>query len=73
MEPINTFLSQVSDLREGDLLSDAESSHCSFVGLRDEGYGWEAWSSARQLVSPVVLPAFFYAGQVWIGSSHLWI
>ena len=58
------YLPQISDLREGDLLSDLEARHCTFVHLHSKGGGWEAWPAARRLVSPVVLPAFFYAGQV---------
>ena len=60
----HAFSPQIGDLREGDLLSDLEARNCTFVHLHKEGGGWDAWPAARHLVSPIVLPAFFYAGQV---------
>ena len=61
---IRAFSPQIGDLREGDLLSDLEARNCTFMHLHKEGGGWDAWPAARHLVSPIVLPAFFYAGQV---------
>ena len=58
------------DLREGDLLNDAEARHCAFMRLHGEGEGWDRWPDARDLVSTVILPAFFYAGQVGRVSVH---
>jgi hypothetical protein len=60
------FRLQVSDLREADLMNDTETRHCQFTRLHEGGQGWSAWEAARTLVSPVVLPSFFYAGQVHV-------
>lgn len=54
----------VADLREGDLLTDSEAHNCSFVRLHHNDHDWSCWSKAAHLVGPVVLPAFFFAGQV---------
>lgn len=54
----------MNDLREGDLLTDSESHNCSFARLHPEGHGWTEWPEAAVFVGPVVLPAFFFAGQV---------
>lgn len=59
-----TSCAQVNDLREGDLLTDSESHNCSFARLHPEGHGWTEWPEAAVFVGPVVLPAFFFAGQV---------
>lgn len=54
---------QIADLREGDLLTDAERQHCSYMRLAEQGAAWSQWPEAAQHVSPLIRPAFFYAGQ----------
>lgn len=54
---------QIADLREGDLLTDAERQHCSYMRLAEQGSAWSQWPEAAQHVSPLIRPAFFYAGQ----------
>ena len=64
MEPCCVSLLQVKDLREGDLLSDAELEHCQFTRLENRGRGWAAWPKSALQLGPVVMPAFFSAGKV---------